>query len=357
MGYFWHSSFFIMIFLVASLFAEDDKADTATVTHLRGKVTVLPPHQKEAKPLKKGDTLLEDSSVLTYNKSFARIKFQDGSNITISPNSKTIIRRYKKKQPKLLNLIKGKMRSFIQPKDDKKYKALIQTRNTVLAVRGTEFISTYNEKNQTSSILTLKGKVDITPTEKMEPLKDVPDESFFRKKTTRTVGLGEFSKNNQAQKLSRPVRVSLNQYSKIRSNKTFSEKSKAEMEKEIKQAKEDYKKVRTENTTKKSRLGLPGGFVDLDKGIYVAPAKETSKFNKATKVYEDSEPIGKVNELGAYEPPKGVELDAVKGFVVVDKDKVSEKVQKRIKVKNEMIKFEAGPIKNNLKESYDKFFD
>ncbi|MBT4722500.1 hypothetical protein HOB30_01970, partial [Candidatus Falkowbacteria bacterium] len=56
-------------------------------------------------------------------------------------------------------------------------------------------------------------------------------------------------------------------------------------------------------------------FVDFATGIYVAPTK-AAVLDKKTGTFKDNS-IGKVNnKTGAYIPPKGIKLDAKKGFVV-----------------------------------------
>lgn len=353
---FLNAIFLAFTFSIQNTIASKD--DFAYVTHIKGRVTILPPGAKFAHELKVGDQVHEDSSVLTYDKSFVRIKFADDSHLTVSPNSKTIIRRYRKKKTKLINLIKGKVRTYIKPiKNNKKVKAVVQTPNLILGVRGTEFISSYNELNKTSSILTLEGRVDVARYAEAGPLKQVKEKELFKKGKTRVVTMGEFSKNNNIQKLGRPVRISLNQYSKIKVNRPFIKKGNEELNQEIDQARSDYSSYRSENSNKKSRLGLPGGYVDLESGIYIAPSAKSSKFNKETMVFEDSRPLGNISEEGSYLPPKGIHLDPNKGLVVVEKDKLSEEVLMQVKEKNEFIKRSSAPIENTLNEAYEKYFE
>ena len=83
-----------------------------------------------------------------------------------------------------------------------------------------------------------------------------------------------------------------------------------------------------------------GGFLDLETGLYVAPGKK-SQLNKKLGVYEDKSIGSLSSKTGKYIPPKGLKLDAEKGFVPAEKlidEKEIKKLEEKIKDLNQGLK-------------------
>ena len=57
------------------------KAVIAKVTKIRGKVSILDRGSKVARPISVGDKIIEDASILTGDKSFARILFINDNTV------------------------------------------------------------------------------------------------------------------------------------------------------------------------------------------------------------------------------------------------------------------------------------
>ncbi len=90
------------------------------IIKLKAPVTILELGKKEAYELKEGDGVAEGSSILTQEKSFAIILFNDGHKLTITPNSKIVITQIKKEQPDVVQLLIGKIRASVRPDQEKK---------------------------------------------------------------------------------------------------------------------------------------------------------------------------------------------------------------------------------------------
>ena len=67
------------------------KAPIAKVLKIRGAVTKLLPGATQATLVQEGDDLLEDTSIVTGEKSFIKIKFIDKSELNMGPESKIVI--------------------------------------------------------------------------------------------------------------------------------------------------------------------------------------------------------------------------------------------------------------------------
>jgi hypothetical protein len=154
---------FTILTLTSSLAAP--KRLVGSVIKLRGKVTQLAPGQHIARALKVGQKVKEDTSIVTAERSFAKIQFDDGSMIFIGPKSKVVVVKMDPSGNGVVGLLKGKMRSKVESREKKKF--YIRTRNAALGVRGTEFETVYNPDNKITSLVTYKGEVAMA---KVSPL-------------------------------------------------------------------------------------------------------------------------------------------------------------------------------------------
>src|SRR3989339_1655325 len=146
--------FGVMLFSCLSAFA---KQDVAKVIFIKGLATELKPGQSKATPIVQNQALQEDSSVLTHEKSVLKIHFFDGSQTTLGPNSKFIIKKSDPSKGSILGLLKGTIRTQLNKSDNKKL--FIQTRTAALGVRGTDFQAIYNPEIYITSLVTYSGRV------------------------------------------------------------------------------------------------------------------------------------------------------------------------------------------------------
>ena len=94
-------------------------AQTAKVLVVKGKVTKLIPNTVEATSVKRGDLLPEDTSVLTGEKSFIRLRFSDKSTMNLGPNSKVVITKFPEKKANMVNLLTGMIKAEVKKKTKK----------------------------------------------------------------------------------------------------------------------------------------------------------------------------------------------------------------------------------------------
>jgi hypothetical protein len=331
-------------------------ATTGIITHIKGVATVLPPHTMQAKKLVLNDQIEEGSSIYTQNKSFLKIKLSDNSVLTISPNSKIIFQSLKLNRPNIISLIKGKLRSKIKkPKktsSKSKIKLFIKTYTATMGVRGTEFSSTFNPKNNRTTLLTYQGEVLLSkkPILQKNLEKDISNQSII------SVKRGEFSiqkKDHSAP--SQPIKISPKQFTHLKMNSPFTKNpTPLEVKQELIKVKQEYAQDAKENKTVTS--GTPGGLISLETGHYIPPNPDPQYYNKQLNIYEGTALIGSTTDDGNYIPPVGTRLDANQGFIIADKNSVNKKT---IQKYNQTLKkeFPNQNKANPVQDSYKKYID
>lgn len=108
-------------------------ADIATIVAIRGDVKV------DGSQVYQGSVIQEKSTVITGDKSFAIIQFQDGSRVTVRPDSELIVTTFNREEVEL-DLLSGGLRvitGVIAKSGEDNYK--VNTKTALLGVRGTEF--------------------------------------------------------------------------------------------------------------------------------------------------------------------------------------------------------------------------
>ncbi|MEX1099358.1 MAG: FecR family protein, partial [Bacteriovoracaceae bacterium] len=303
-------------------------APSAKVVMTRGEVTKLKPGERDASPVKRGEVLPEDTSVLTGEKSVVRLRFADNSTMNLGPKSKVVISKMPEQKPNMINLLTGAIKAEVDKKENekKKTKMIIKTRSAVMGVRGTKFQAVYNAQNKNTSLVTIEGKVAMVKKEKpvLKSAQDLTaegparvadsdaeldafDKSLQESKEAVEVDAGKYSGvQESAQAPSQPVKIAPKQYEAMA--KSMNSKNTAE---EVMGTEDALGEIEALESAPK-----PGGFVDFETAIYVPPSEEALLDNE-TATFTAEEDMGDVDQAtGDYIPPKGVKLDAKEGFVV-----------------------------------------
>ncbi|MDC1175253.1 FecR domain-containing protein [Bacteriovoracaceae bacterium] len=109
-------AFLVVLITSLNLFAKA-KPYVARVSRVRGEVTVLNSSKLYATVLKRGMRLKEDTSIVTGQKSFAQIIFNDQTKLNIGPNSKAlIVKGNTRKDAGVVGLLKGQLRTSVKKK-------------------------------------------------------------------------------------------------------------------------------------------------------------------------------------------------------------------------------------------------
>lgn len=341
----------------------------AEVIKLRGEVTQLSPGAKIARKVEIGDKFTEDTSIVTSAKSFVKIKFIDSSEVNLGPESKIVITEMKKESVGIISLLKGKIRTEVQKdaKDPESNKFYVKTRTAAMGVRGTEFQTIYNPDNKITSLLTYKGEVamakideathvvleeaaaksvvrdEVTkepeiieiPAKKLDQVEEL--NKLLEQKTTVLVPPGQNSFSSDAlKKASLPVKISPIQLEALYKNEEFKEKAvenfnlKTASDEKFKPSLKVAEQVAPLEGLYNAKTGdfapKSGGFIDVDTALYVSPGDDSAK-------------IGNIDgDTGEYVAPKGLVLDANKGFILADDSGKSEKAPELLALKEDMNK-------------------
>jgi hypothetical protein len=280
-------------------------APIAKVSKIHGNVTILAPGARSATLLKQNNLIFKDSSILSGEKSFAQIQFNNGATTTVGPNSKIVIQEATTEENTLIDLVRGQIRASVnndEPKaGDKKpdLKFFIKTRTASMAVRGTEFQMSFEPSSLRTGLLTFNGEVVIkkaTPDDKNDTIEEL------KKELSNDVQLskkGDFSYVNAADiKMKEVTKIDPVQFVLLKTDESMgTDKSKVDM-------------VVVEAEAKKVETEYVKEGVDLKK---VSLVDTHTAFVVPTS-------SGKVDDNGQFIAPNGLKLDAKKGFVTTTKD-------------------------------------
>ncbi|MDD0852058.1 FecR family protein [Halobacteriovorax sp. GB3] len=344
-------------------------------TKVRGKVTLLNVGERDARVVKAGTPIRKDTSILTEKKSFVQITLFDKSKIILGPDSKMIIDKVPKQDTGIVNLMKGKVRSEVKKAATKnKDKLYIRTQTAAIGVRGTDFQTVYNPQNNITSLLTFEGEVAMAKTEKTKNLMDneILKRELAKENVTKVKNGRYASVTKNLEKTTKPIKISPVQYTRLKLNKELLEDKKINekvFEKELKKTVKEYaaisKEEKKENivakreydVNNKSYRPTAGGVLDLETGLYIPPTIDDKKFNKELNIYELDTKKGSITSSGSYIPPKGIKLDAIKGFVGDGKKEEVSKLNREIQ--GQLVKPKKptlDDLNSDGEDSYDKYF-
>ncbi len=349
--------------LMASSFASNN---TAKVLFVRGDVTMLLPHSHKAKGVAKGDVLPEDTSVLTSAKGIVKVQMPDNSVVSLGPKSKLVVALMEKDKPSMLGLLKGVVRAEVEKAGTNKNKMIIKTRTAAMGIRGTKLKTSFNPETRTTSLVTIEGKVAMAKIQEKKIIKEAQDETNKEQlDNPKKKNSAEFQKNVEVRelqkleealersdtvevnkgryagvniKLGKPIEptkvnpkqmVAIATHDELAVAKVDEKKYKKELLEELKEHSDEDAEAEFDKSDGKLKP-KDGGLVDFDTGIYVSPS-ENAKLDKETGTYIAENDIGATNEKGEYIAPKGLKLDAKKGFVV---DKKSTTIAQRSRLED-----------------------
>jgi hypothetical protein len=345
----------------------------ATVDLVHGKVTQLRPGALSASKLSTGDKVYADTSIVTADKSFVRLKFEDSSLMSIGPASMAVVGSERNRntekadnKSKVISLLKGKVRTMVTKEEkliesDKKTdpKFIVRTRTAAMGVRGTDFQAFYMPESHQTSLVTYDGnvsmaKVDENKIREMHQKKVAKEvvvtkdnqvevvqsnekvnldeaqltQSAFDQANVVEVKAGQYSSSvERLNSVALPVKISPVQLQALKGNFDMvdSDQKKAQAMDSDKLAAIDSVTVSQAETSTppggvldvEKGLYAPksGGFVDLNTGLYIAPGKD-AEYDIKKGVFIAKDIPGSIDSVtGDYVPPKGIALDAAKGFV------------------------------------------
>jgi hypothetical protein len=116
---------------------------------------------------KLGQEVYPKDTIITGKEARAKVVMIDNNELNISPDSHIEIQNYEyapaeNKKDVLLNVLYGKVRSKVEQKyDGKTSKFQVKTPSAVAGVRGTDFVTGYNQTTRTTTVVTFRGAVEF----------------------------------------------------------------------------------------------------------------------------------------------------------------------------------------------------
>ncbi len=364
--------FLLGLFVIfESIFGAANKV--AKVIVLKGEVQEM--SSGKNRTLKKGDWVIEGSTLHSSARSFVKLLFIDKSQMNLGANSEMVIKEFPKNKAGIINLIRGKVRAKVTKDymqiDKSNSKLFIKTKTAAMGVRGTDFQVFYNPSNKVTSLLTFEGAVAMTKISEQFSGRKVNQQSLERQLNAPKavmVRQGQYSGSTPGKsRVSEPVKISPTQLESLRGSNENSaggseEKSSTKNTKKGRSmvppgidpkklsqvsnssvdaalgstvGKESFKKVKmkTQDYIAKARQDGPppegfedkrtgahaptsGGFIDSRTGLYIPPP-EGSSFDANNGVYIPSPEVGSLDsETGAYIAPEGLAPSVKEGKLV-----------------------------------------
>jgi hypothetical protein len=132
----------LLLALLATPAVAQQEDSTGMVVASRGEVIAL--SNGGSRELKQGDFIYVNDEIITSNRSFAVLQFEDGAKVTVRPDSTMIIETYlyngNAGDEATLNLVEGGLRVItgaMAKSNPENYK--VRTPVALMGVRGTEF--------------------------------------------------------------------------------------------------------------------------------------------------------------------------------------------------------------------------
>jgi hypothetical protein len=133
---------FVALSLLAGPAAAEQEDSSGMVVASRGEVIAL--SNGGSRELKQGDFIYVNDEIITSNRSFAVLQFEDGAKVTVRPDSTLIIETYlyngDENDAATLSLVEGGLRVItgaMAKSNPENYK--VRTPVALMGVRGTEF--------------------------------------------------------------------------------------------------------------------------------------------------------------------------------------------------------------------------
>jgi len=365
--------FILPFVLCLSISASHANQIIGSISKIRGTATILELGNLEAKNLVLGQTVSKEASILTSEKSFVQIMLLDKTQINLGPSSKIYLDQTAFEKVGIISLLKGIIRTNVVKESEVKDKLYIKTRTAAMGVRGTDFQTSFNPENKITNLITFRGKVAMIKTES----NNLAD-SLSGKETV-FVDSGKFAAiSTHLKNATEPVKISPIQYTGFKLNTEMNDEvkvSKQEFQNELKATIQEYsdisKKekgsensaVREYDSKKQVLRPTAGGVIDLVTGIYIQPTVNKENFNKDLTLYELKSEKGEVTEAGIYVPPKGIILDATRGFIADSQNETAELSGHLKNLNNDISGQLLKPIKptkddlgTKSEDAYDKYF-
>lgn len=272
-------------------------------------------------PIKGGDKYENGTIFKTGEKSLLIVKVNNGQ-LTLRPNSETQITTIANSEITFVNLLKGQIRAHINQKENKEIKTIIKTKSVAIGVRGTEFITSYNNINLSTGVLGLTGETAVVkvPDDEIMAVENYPPEIILtelEQSDSITLTQGVFSQIFIGDSPIELYNTDSKQVAALSENRILYNQKNAE------------------------------GLVDLETNFFITNDDKNNNIGTFDK------------KDGRYIPPEGLRLDPLEGFVHAFKEKIDKlkelQVRLNTRIEEKILKIKDLTSLVSKIESYYRF--
>lgn len=162
------------LFAVTLMAGEAVYASCGEIVVAKGDIKVESAKTKAAAAAPQGTKVCQGDTIVAGPQSRAKVKMADGNELNISPDSRIMLEQYEykpadNKKKVMLNVLYGKVRAATKEENMYNDKAAdgqantfqVKTKSAVAGVRGTDFLTSFDQKTSKSEVVTFKGNVEV----------------------------------------------------------------------------------------------------------------------------------------------------------------------------------------------------
>jgi hypothetical protein len=161
--------YFLLSAVIAGLCVSSEAASPAvTVAYVQGKATVTPAGCAGTVALAEDRTVVPGDRIETGSDGSVELVLADESVVKIGPESSVVVKEagyveVTKKSSNILDLVYGKVRAVVAPLLNEESVFIIETENTTVGVRGTDFVVSHDKAARETDVLCSDGSVELRP--------------------------------------------------------------------------------------------------------------------------------------------------------------------------------------------------
>ena len=159
----------LILFVIAGLCLGGEPGSPAvTVAYVEGEAALIPAGRTTSVALSEDRVVTTGDRIDTGRDGSVELVLADDSVIRIGPESSVVVKEagyveVTKKSSNVLNLLYGKVRAVVAPLLNAESKFIIETENTTVGVRGTDFVVSHDRSAGETDVLCSDGTVELKP--------------------------------------------------------------------------------------------------------------------------------------------------------------------------------------------------
>jgi hypothetical protein len=161
-------SLLILMVIAGLCFGGDDTSVAVTVAYVEGEASLTPAGRDTSQALAEDRVVKKGDRIDTGKDGSVELLLPDESVVRVGPESRVVIREagyveVTKKSSNALDLLYGKVRAVVAPLLNAESKFIIETENTTVGVRGTDFVVSHDKDAGETDVLCSDGTVELRP--------------------------------------------------------------------------------------------------------------------------------------------------------------------------------------------------